>query len=91
MALVGNDEKVKEDVDCGSRPALRIDIVAGAFMFTISPFPWKWNRLALENRYKGEGDDVPDTASHNFVYHSSKISFWKYAKIEEEDGEFYQS
>jgi len=39
MALVGNDEKVKEDVDCGSRPALRIDIVAGAFMFTISPFP----------------------------------------------------
>jgi hypothetical protein len=34
-----NDEKVKKDVDCGSRPALRIDIVAGAFMFTIPPFP----------------------------------------------------
>jgi hypothetical protein len=30
---------------------------------------------------------VPDTASYNFVYHSSEISFWKYAKIEEKDRE----
>jgi hypothetical protein len=39
VALVGNDEEVKKDVDCGSRPALRIDIVAGVFMSTIAPFP----------------------------------------------------